>query len=1349
MNTVGSYVRREVIPAGMSVKEAAERLGVGRPALSNLLNGKAALSPEMALRLATTFGADRDRLLGLQAQADRESLEEKDKSVVVRAYVPPFLTIKSRHIQDWAETNLEARTNLAVLLRKLIHSTGRDLRRVDLPGYDDAERKGWDGVVEAGAATPWIPEGKSGWEFGVNKNPQTKAEGDYVTRLASVTADERADTTFVFVTPRKWPGKDTWAHKKNAAGEWRAVKVLDASNLEQWLEQSIPAQIWLAEKLELPISGFETLDRCWERWAAASQPQLTPAIFEAPLSAHRKGFLEWLGKESDRPFVVAADSKDEALAFLYCLFQEQEVPLQHRGHAVVFESAQALRKLASSSAPFIAIVATDEVERELPALYRSHHCIAVHRRNAVNSAPDITLDLLRHDSFEKALATMGIVGPDVDRLARESGRSPTVLRRRLSKIDAIRTPRWTTDGELAKKLIPLALVGAWNAAKKGDQELVSALGECPYGHIEEAVARLTGLDDAPVWSTGQFRGVTSKIDALFAISASITAKDLSDFFLLSEYVLSESDPALDLPEDQRWAAGLHGKLRDHSPALRNGIRETLVALAVHGNGLFKTRIGIDVDGRVSALIRGLLTPLTLDRLRSHERDLPHYAEAAPDAFLGLLEADLKQPQPALFGLLQPASTGILGNCPRTGLLWALECLAWNPQHLPRVVDILGHLSRTPINDNWANKPVESLAAIYRSWLPQTAASLEDREKALELLVRRHPEVGWRICTEQLSHGDQFGAHSYRPRWRNDAAGVGGVTTHKEIFAFRRKALELALGWPAHDEKTLGDLVACLEGIPPQDRGRVWDMVDAWSNRDQTTDHAKALLRERIRSFALTRRSLRRDLEPATRDRARDAYERLEPRDLTTRHAWLFVNAWVEESADELEDEQDWSKRDERIQALRTAAVQEIWSERGFEGIRALLAGDAPFVVGHHASACVTTIETRTDFVRQCLGTHGDLERKADLCLQGFLGAADTDTRSSILTTVASGLDKESLIRLFKSAPFASETWRRIDDSHPEIRDRYWAEIAPTWNRHTELELNELVDRLLDAKRPRAAFHVVHMEWPHIETSRLKRLLNAVATVDMEPSESHHLSAHDISEALDSLDGRPDVTRDEMAQLELRFIKALDDTGHGIRNLERQIAESPAMFAQSVVLLHKRTDGGEDPPDWKIEDTERHTVVFSAIYRLLNQIKRIPGTTSDGQIAFDGLHAWLARVRELCAQYGRSEIGDEWIGQLLSRGPLGSSGMWPCRPICEAMERIASPVIARGFEIGTLNARGVHWRGEGGSQERELSAKYRGWSQKLRFDYPYVASILEAIAASYDRDAAWQDSEARVERRLRS
>ena len=67
----------------------------------------------------------------------------------------------------------------------------------------------------------------------------------------------------------------------------------------------------------------------------------------------------------------------------------------------------------------------------------------------------------------------------------------------------------------------------------------------------------------------------------------------------------------------------------------------------------------------------------------------------------------------------------------------------------------------------------------------------------------------------------------------------------------------------------------------------------------------------------------------------------------------------------------------------------------------------------------------------------------------------------------------------------------------------------------------------------------------------------------------------------------------------------------------------------------------------------------------------------------------------------------------------------------------------------LNGRGATWRAidEGGAQERELAAKYRRWAEQRAFDYPYVSSILERIASDYDRQAIWEDDEAKVEDRL--
>jgi addiction module HigA family antidote len=128
----------------MSVKDAAQRLGIGRPALLNFLNGKSALSPQMAVRLEKAFAADRKRPLDMQAAYDQHEQSAGTKDLAVRAFVPNFLTFKARQIEGWADGQIDAPTHLPVLLRKLVHSTGHDLRQVDFPGYHNAQCKGSD-----------------------------------------------------------------------------------------------------------------------------------------------------------------------------------------------------------------------------------------------------------------------------------------------------------------------------------------------------------------------------------------------------------------------------------------------------------------------------------------------------------------------------------------------------------------------------------------------------------------------------------------------------------------------------------------------------------------------------------------------------------------------------------------------------------------------------------------------------------------------------------------------------------------------------------------------------------------------------------------------------------------------------------------------------------------------------------------------------------------------------------------------------------------------------------------------------------------------------------------------------
>jgi antitoxin HigA-1 len=86
----GGFVKNEIIEGyGLSVTGAAEVLGVSRPALSAFLNGRAQLSPEMALRLEKAFGVSMETLMRMQNSYDIAQARKRADEIDVRPYRTP------------------------------------------------------------------------------------------------------------------------------------------------------------------------------------------------------------------------------------------------------------------------------------------------------------------------------------------------------------------------------------------------------------------------------------------------------------------------------------------------------------------------------------------------------------------------------------------------------------------------------------------------------------------------------------------------------------------------------------------------------------------------------------------------------------------------------------------------------------------------------------------------------------------------------------------------------------------------------------------------------------------------------------------------------------------------------------------------------------------------------------------------------------------------------------------------------------------------------------------------------------------------------------------------------------
>ena len=85
----GDFIRTEIMEElGLNVTRASEILGVRRATLSALLNGNAALSPEMALRVEKAFGVNMEMLLRMQAWYDASEMRARASEISVQRYEP-------------------------------------------------------------------------------------------------------------------------------------------------------------------------------------------------------------------------------------------------------------------------------------------------------------------------------------------------------------------------------------------------------------------------------------------------------------------------------------------------------------------------------------------------------------------------------------------------------------------------------------------------------------------------------------------------------------------------------------------------------------------------------------------------------------------------------------------------------------------------------------------------------------------------------------------------------------------------------------------------------------------------------------------------------------------------------------------------------------------------------------------------------------------------------------------------------------------------------------------------------------------------------------------------------------
>ncbi len=1250
-------------------------------------------------------------------------------------------------IRQWADRH-ECRRYLPILIRRLVRETTPSLISLRFPGNEAVDLAGLDGQVDADSQTTWVPQGRSVWEMGCDQRPGGKADSDYAKRTSNAPSSELARSSFVFVTPRRWNNKDDWLAERRQEGTWRSVLAYDAIDLETWLEEAPATSRWLGELLGIAAPGLLTPQEWWTQWSTASTPPISMAMVVARKHGEANALISKLRKD-ESVVPIQADDRGEAVAFAAAtLVQNDAIDLLDRTLVVTSSSIQ----VPSTTSRLIVIPDLPEGEEPSFGDRRNLTLIRPYSRGRVDIRDSIQLSHVPSKILRTELEAAGFAEDDARRLARETGHSLPVLRRRLSPDPEVRRPVWAMDHASAKRLLPFALAGSWIERKKYDDETVLQLiGELSSGEVLSVRDSLVAMNDAPIARYGNVNVVVSQLDALFSIGPFIEIDDLDRFFQLVPELLGDRDPALDLPQDQWWMASVLEKERSCSHAILSGLGDALCILAIHGKEICGSRLDLDCAYRAGQVVQSLMQDADEDRwltIRAHLRAL---AEASPNAFLDCLEDELSKPEPAIRAIMGTTGGGVGGECLRTNLLWALELLAWDSSRFSRVAGIVFGLRRLEVDDNWSNSPEATARSLFLAWLPATSLSVPKKMAVLRDLSEDHRGPAIDVCISLLPGGfPQFASKTATPQWLPLEANVP-EPTNKDVREAAIGASRLLLDLLPFDKTELDKLLEVSTRLHPDDLRRLVNEVERWAADADDEDKADLRHNLRRRSVADAYQEGSEDKELA--DGLRRMEAALEPDDPAARHKWLFENAFIEWQAlaeGETEEQLSWEEKHALFEERRRQAIVEIQDRSGDEAAFSFaLSVKQPDLVARVLVPPDASVETVTRWARIAL-----LEEPSEAA-DAFLRQVLWNAGSSVLNAVSLRLTDQGLLetqgnrqRIAKHLPGTDVGWAAAEALGDDIVSVFWKSVTiRLWNDTPGQHIAYAINKLLEHQRPRSAFAAIEI-WPdRLPTEQWVRILKAVA-IGQEP-DGPLPSAYHLDEVFKCLDSADDVSQDQVANLELPFIPLLCAHGHRSHErtlaIHRELARDPALFVQLICWHYRRRDGADDPEDEGVPADQREFLAELA-YHTLEGWSEVPGQLEDGDVDERAFTSWAEDALSRAAQVDRREAAERHLGALLARlARRRSWNEWLPVSVLDFLDRPENGELRRRFDVGVYNARGVTSRGpyDGGDQERSLERRYRELAERYRSSHPRVSAMLISIAEGYEREARRHDESAAV------
>ena len=881
-----------------------------------------------------------------------------------------------------------------------------------------------------------------------------------------------------------------------------------------------------------------------------------------------------------------------------------------------------------------------------------------------------------------------------------------------------------------KELALLCLIGEFDSANSNDKKIVSELLRCDDGSLLDIVQEINSTDDQVL----ELRDTTWKVldikSTIEQLSKCIYDNHIDVFADIYLRILSEINPALDLPIDERYMANIYKKSRAYSATIRTGVANGMAMLANNQDILRKCSAN-KIANTANNTVYGLLSDNQNPKLwMSITDNTSLIAQASPVQFLSKLEniLEIKNNNPIAIVIKESSGDSFFQSDYMTGLRWALADLSWDKKYFSRASLALAKIAALEI-DQTENKKrsLDTILHTILPWQPKTLAPLEVQHGVVEKIVNEHKAVGRELLKGLLPNMTQTTMERELPEWL-DITNSFQPITQQELWKESSYYSNLYID----TTESLQEIIDVIENID-----HLTD--DAFSNFiDQLNKHLQKMANKDKQVIWEILLKKINNLDRRSKDEGKRAEilkkiaDDIEPEDDLYKSIYLFSN-----SDHNLIGYNDWEKGKKELEEKQRESLLKILnSDNAICQLNELInRAKIPYTIGSSlGSIDYPSIENmllpkflnenkaEKEFISNFIYTRY-FYYKGDINWVNKLDFASWNNEQKILLLLA--------------LPFGQSAWDLLAaQQDKDLTKRYWDRVD-NFRRTDDKYSEAAVRNLLKARRPLAAIEyialIIHGTVDSIKQQIdpelcLQALMTSLNTTE-NISSTNNLQ-YEIGRVFKYLYDNIDYTKTNLWGAEWAHLKLFGKHGIGQpRALIYRIANDADFFCDLIKTAYK-----SDLPDAKYQKID------DAIqYRLLkilsfNDFMVMPGIDQYGTFREDNFTAWIHKTEQICETSGHLNIAQSVIGGYLINSPEDKSGLWINKTVAKTLDRNDSVSMRSGYGRGVYNSRGVHAVDETGEAEASLRDKWQNRADKIEsLGFINLAASLRELAETYERE----------------